>query len=53
MFENLSQSSGNILGYKVTGKITKEDYVTLTADVDALLQQESSINILLDFLVKI
>jgi hypothetical protein len=47
MLEKLSQSSGNILGYKVIGKITKDDYKTLSADIDAL-GQEISIGLLLD-----
>ena len=48
MLEKLSQSSGNILGYKVIGKIVKEDYITLRADVETLVQQESDICLLLD-----
>jgi predicted transcriptional regulator len=48
MLEKLNQNKGNILGYKAIGKITKEDYSTLTADVEALLQLEESINLLLD-----
>ena len=48
MIEKLSQSSGNILGYKAIGKITRDDYAALTADVEALLKQESSICLLLD-----
>lgn len=47
MLEKLSQSSGNILGYKVIGKITKDDYKTLSADIDTL-GQEISIGLLLD-----
>ena len=48
MLEKLSQSSGNILGYKAVGTIIREDYTALTADVEALLLQESSICLLLD-----
>jgi hypothetical protein len=48
MMEKFDQSSGTILGYKVTDKITKEDYATLTADVQALVQQEDNISLLLD-----
>ena len=48
MLEKLSQSSGNILGYKAIGKITKEDYAALTTAVEALVQQESSICLMLD-----
>ena len=39
MIEKLSQSSGNVVGYKVTGRLTKEDFATVTADVEALVQQ--------------
>lgn len=48
MLAKLSQSFGNVLGYKAIGTITKEDYATLTGDVDALLQQETSLCLLLD-----
>ena len=48
MLENLSQSTGNISGYKAVGKITRDDYTILTADVEALLQQEASICLLLE-----
>ena len=48
MLEKMSQSSGNIVGYKAIGTITREDYTTLTAEVEALLQQERSICLLVD-----
>lgn len=48
MLEKLDQSYGSILGYKAIGKITREDYSTLTAEVEDLLQQEDSICLLLD-----
>ena len=48
MLEKMSQSSGNVLGYRVIGKLTKEDYATVAADIEALGQQESSIGLLLD-----
>lgn len=48
MLEKLSQSSGNILGYKVIGKITREDYATLTTDIEAVVQQGNQICLLLD-----
>ncbi|MFC2029989.1 STAS/SEC14 domain-containing protein [Chloroflexota bacterium] len=48
MIEKLSQRSGSVLGYKAVGKIAREDYGALTADVEALLQQEDSICLLLD-----
>lgn len=48
MLEKLNQSSENILGYKVIGKITKEDYAIVKSDLEDLLQQENSICLLLD-----
>ena len=48
MLEKFGQSTGNVLGYKAIGKLTEDDYATLTADVEELLQQVSSINLLLD-----
>jgi hypothetical protein len=48
MLEKLSQSSGNVLGYKVAGTLLKEDYATLTAEVEALLEQEETMSLLLD-----
>jgi hypothetical protein len=48
VLEKLSQSSGNILGYKVIGKIIKADYSTLTADIQALEQEEIRKRLLLD-----
>ena len=48
MLEKFSQSSGNILGYKILGKITKEDYETLEEDIEGLVQQEDDIRLLLE-----
>ena len=48
MLKKLRQSSGNVVGYEVIGKLTQEDYAAVTAHVEALLQQESSICLLLD-----
>jgi len=48
MLEKLSQSSGNVLGYKAIGKISKDDYAALNTDVEALLQQEEELCLLLD-----
>ncbi len=48
MLEKMSQSSGNILGFKAIGTIIKDDYTVLTAEVEAVLQQEDSFCLLLD-----
>lgn len=48
MLEKLSQSFGNVLGYQAIGTITREDYSGLIGDVEAILQQENSVRLLLD-----
>jgi hypothetical protein len=48
MLEKLSQSSGNVVGYKVIGRLTKEDFAAVTADVEALVLQEGPLRLLLD-----
>ena len=48
MLEKLDQSTGNILGYKVIGKLTRDDYKTVTDAFEALGQDEDDIRLLLD-----
>ncbi len=48
MITKLEQSSGNVIGFKVSGTITKDDYATLVPDVEALVDQVGDINVLLD-----
>jgi len=48
MFEKMEQSSGNVIGYKVAGTIHKGDYDELMPEVEGLIEQEGSINLLLD-----
>ena len=48
MFEKMSQSEGKVVGYKLIGTITKADYETLMPEVEALVKQEGTINMLLD-----
>ncbi len=48
MIEKLQQSSDNVLGYKMIGTITKDDYKVMTPEVEALIEQEGSVNLLLD-----
>ncbi|MBE2222187.1 MAG: STAS/SEC14 domain-containing protein [Anaerolineae bacterium] len=48
MIEKMSESAGNVVGYRVVGKVTKEDYTeTLFPEVGALVAQEGSIGLLL------
>jgi hypothetical protein len=48
MIEKLDQSSGNILGYKVIGKITKQDFATVAAELETLFEQEGDVRLLLE-----
>ena len=48
MIDKLEQSSGNVLGYKIAGKIDKSDYDVMVPEVESLIEQEGSVNLLLD-----
>ena len=48
MLETIDKSSGNVVGYKVSGDMTKADYATLDPAVDAVINEYGSINLLLD-----
>lgn len=48
MFEKMNESAGNVAGYRVVGKITKDDYESLVPEVEALVEQEGNIRLLLD-----
>ena len=39
MLEKLSESSGSIVGYKVVGKVTAEDYQKLEPEVKTLVEK--------------
>jgi len=48
MIEKIEQSSGNVIGYRVSGIVGKEDYAELTPQLESLIEQEGHINLLLD-----
>lgn len=48
MIEKLNQSSGNVLGYKISGTVKKEDYGNMVPEVEAVVQEKGSANLLLD-----
>ena len=48
MFEKLSESSGNVVGYKVVGKLAPSDYEQLEPEFRALVEKEGSIRLLFD-----
>jgi hypothetical protein len=48
MLEELSESSGSVVGYKVVGKVTVDDYKQLNPAVQALVDQYDDVCLLLD-----
>ncbi len=48
MITKMSESKGNILGFKMIGDISKEDYKILVPEVQALIDKEGSISLLMD-----
>jgi len=48
MIETTEKSSGDTLGYKASGDITKADYQTLEPAVEAAIQKYGSVKLLFD-----
>lgn len=48
MIEKLGESSGLVVGYRVVGKVTVEDYRQLEPEVQALVDKYNSVCLLLD-----
>jgi hypothetical protein len=48
MIEKLSESSGNVVGYKAKGVITSTDYLKLEPEVRDLIEQVGNIRMLID-----
>ena len=48
MIEKLSESSGSVVGYKVVGKVTVEDYQRLDPQVQTLVGQYDNVRLLID-----
>ena len=48
MIEQLEQSSGNIIGFKISGTVTKDDYAALVPAVESLVDEVGDINMLFD-----
>ena len=40
MITKMSESKGNVLGFKLIGDVTKEDYKILVLEVQALVDKE-------------
>ncbi len=47
-FEKMEKSSGNVLGFKVVGTISKDDYATMVPQVESLIASEGTIRLLCD-----
>jgi hypothetical protein len=48
MISKMSESKGKVLGFKLVGDITKEDFKIIVPEVQALVDKEESISLLLD-----
>lgn len=48
MLETMEKSSGNVIGFKMIGDVTKTDYATLDPAVEAAVEKYGSVNLLLD-----
>lgn len=48
MIEKLEQSSGKVIGFKMSGTIDKKDYDVLVPEVEALMADDGHFNMLLD-----
>jgi hypothetical protein len=46
MFEILDQSTSNTIGFKVTGKVSSDDYKDLLEKIDAAIAENDEINLL-------
>ena len=48
MIQKMDQSAENVAGYKISGTVTKADYDTMVPDVEALVKQNGTVNLLLE-----
>ena len=48
MIQTMDQSEDNVLGYRVVGDVTKEDYTLLVPGVEAAVKQYGAIRLLFD-----
>jgi phage-related protein len=48
MLKKLNESSGPVVGYKVEGKVTSEDYQKLEPEIQAMVNQYDKVGLLLD-----
>ena len=48
MIKQLDQSNGSVLGFEISGDVTKDDYAVLTPAVEKAVSEYGSIRLLLD-----
>ena len=48
MIETMDRSTQTVLGFKVSGTVTKDDYEVLTPAVEAAIDANGSVSLLLD-----
>jgi hypothetical protein len=48
MIQKMNQSAGNAAGYKISGTVTKADYDSMVPDVETLVKQNGTVNLLLE-----
>lgn len=48
MIERLEKSSGNIIGYRISGKLHDEDYKIFVPDLEAVIKKEGPVRVLIE-----
>ncbi len=48
MIEKLDRSTGKIIGYRVSGKLHDEDYKKFVPEIEAVIEKEGPVRILLE-----
>jgi hypothetical protein len=48
MIQKMNQSAGNVVGYKISGTVIKVDYDTMVPEVEALVKQYGTVELLLE-----
>ena len=49
MFEKLPESSGNVVGYKLSGKLSHADYMDIEPEIDRAVDEFGKIDLLCEF----
>ena len=49
MIEKLSKSSGRVVGFKLSGMLTDEDYQTLVPQLEKIIEETGALSMLMEF----